>query len=91
MELSWALVAVVAVVAMLVGFFLGRSAGGNVVQVSSGPTRQPGPQQQPGEMRGWEATARGLMDSGNKIQAIKVVRDGTGMGLKEAKDLVESW
>jgi len=26
-----------------------------------------------------------------KINAIKVVREGTGMGLKEAKDLVESW
>jgi len=27
---------------------------------------------------------------GNKIQAIKIVREFTGLGLKEAKDLVES-
>ena len=31
-----------------------------------------------------------LKDAGaNKIQVIKVVRDATGLGLKEAKDLVE--
>ena len=31
-----------------------------------------------------------LKDSGaNKIQVIKVVRDATGLGLKEAKDLVD--
>jgi len=32
-----------------------------------------------------EALARG-----QKIEAIKLVRDGTGMGLKEAKDFVEA-
>ena len=32
-----------------------------------------------------------LKDAGaNKIQVIKVVRDATGLGLKEAKELVES-
>ena len=28
---------------------------------------------------------------GNKINAIKLVREITNIGLKEAKDLVESW
>jgi ribosomal protein L7/L12 len=36
-------------------------------------------------------TARGLIDGGNKIAAIKRVRELTGLGLKEAKDYVESW
>lgn len=34
---------------------------------------------------------RALVDGGNKIAAIKRVRELTGMGLKEAKDYVESW
>lgn len=37
------------------------------------------------------AEARELAAAGNKIQAIKVVRDRSGMSLKAAKDLVESW
>src|SRR5438105_12849623 len=28
---------------------------------------------------------------GNKIEAIRLLRDQTGMGLKEAKDAVEAW
>jgi ribosomal protein L7/L12 len=33
----------------------------------------------------------GLLQNGNqKIQAIKLVREYTGLGLKEAKDFVES-
>jgi len=94
MELSWTLVAIVAVVAALFGFVLGRKGGGNVVQVSSGPMQMPGGGQYDTTRQrdaGWEAQARALMSTGNKIQAIKVVRDGTGMGLKDAKDLVESW
>jgi large subunit ribosomal protein L7/L12 len=37
------------------------------------------------------AEARALAAGGNKIHAIKVVREQTGMGLRQAKDLVESW
>ena len=37
------------------------------------------------------AEARALAAEGNKIHAIKVVRDQSGMSLKQAKDLVESW
>jgi ribosomal protein L7/L12 len=32
-----------------------------------------------------------LIGQGNKIQAIKLVREQSGIGLKAAKDLVESW
>ncbi len=102
MELSWTLVAIIAVVAMLVGFFLGRKGGGNVVQVPSAPhlpappsrplPQRPGRQMPPpGEQADWETEARDYLGRGSKIQAIKVVRDATGLGLKEAKDLVESW
>jgi large subunit ribosomal protein L7/L12 len=37
------------------------------------------------------AEARALAAEGNKIHAIKVVRDQSGMSLKQAKDLVDSW
>ena len=37
------------------------------------------------------AEARALAADGNKIHAIKVVREQSGMSLKAAKDLVESW
>ncbi len=37
------------------------------------------------------AEARALAAAGNKIHAIKVVREQSGISLKAAKDLVESW
>jgi large subunit ribosomal protein L7/L12 len=37
------------------------------------------------------AEARALAADGKKIHAIKVVREQSGMSLKAAKDLVESW
>jgi len=37
------------------------------------------------------AEARALAADGNKIHAIKVVREQSGMSLKAAKDLVDSW
>ncbi len=37
-----------------------------------------------------EEAVRALLDAGNKIEAIKQVREQTGLGLKEAKDLVEA-
>jgi ribosomal protein L7/L12 len=36
-----------------------------------------------------EQQAKALLAQGNKIEAIKLVREATGMGLKEAKDFVE--
>lgn len=36
-----------------------------------------------------EFEVRSLVESRKKIQAIKIVRDHTGLGLKECKDLVE--
>jgi hypothetical protein len=39
----------------------------------------------------WEGEARRFAARGEAIEAIKLVREKTGLGLKEAKDLVESW
>jgi large subunit ribosomal protein L7/L12 len=36
------------------------------------------------------ARVRALLASGEKIEAIKVLREATGLGLTEAKSLVES-
>jgi ribosomal protein L7/L12 len=38
----------------------------------------------------WLVEVRSLLARGKKIQAIKVYREGTGAGLKEAKDAVEA-
>jgi hypothetical protein len=92
MEPSWALMAVVAFVALVFGFILGKLGGGNVVKVPSGPVKTPHVRVSSSDvLDDWEREARDLMAAGSKIQAIKVVRDGTNLGLKEAKDLVESW
>lgn len=45
----------------------------------------------PGHATAWEAEARSAAAQGNKISAIKIVREHTGVGLKEAKATVESW
>lgn len=91
MEPSWMVVMVAAFVALIFGYMLGRLSG-NVVKVPSGPPKTPHVRVSSSDvLDDWEREARDLMAAGNKIQAIKVVREGTGLGLKESKDLVESW
>lgn len=90
MELSWTLVVLVAVGALVAGFLAGRaSAGGNVNRVPSGPPKHE--HVRVSSRPEWETEAREQMAAGNKIMAIKIAREGTGLGLKDAKDLVESW
>lgn len=43
------------------------------------------------EQEWWAEKALDLLNKGNEIEAIKLVRDATALGLKEAKDLVASW
>ena len=38
----------------------------------------------------WQPQVRGLVAEGQKIEAIKLVRQQTGCGLKDAKDFVEA-
>lgn len=39
----------------------------------------------------WVAEAKGLAAAGDKIGAIKVVRNATHLGLAQAKHIVDSW
>ncbi|HEU5086057.1 MAG TPA: ribosomal protein L7/L12 [Roseiflexaceae bacterium] len=81
-------VAVIAVVVIVVLMLRQRSR--DVTVVPSAP--QPGvgtPQAAPGGDEGDAAVAQ-LLARGNKIEAIKLVRERTGWGLKEAKDYVEA-
>ena len=39
----------------------------------------------------WEIEARRELAMGNKANAITIVRDNTGVGRQEAKELVEAW
>lgn len=43
-----------------------------------------------GELSEFDKTILGLMKGGKKIEAIKLYREKTGLGLKEAKDAVEA-
>jgi len=38
----------------------------------------------------WQQEVRGLLAQGQKIEAIKLVRQQTGSGLKDAKDFIEA-
>ena len=42
-------------------------------------------------MNTWQDEAKYLVTQGRKIEAIKIVREKTGLGLKEAKQLVDGW
>ena len=67
-----------------------RRAGGDMIERQR---RAAPPALAPGE----EAALRARPDvaaaltSGSKIEAIKAVREASGLGLKEAKELVERW
>ena len=39
----------------------------------------------------WETEARALLAQGEKYNAIKLVREKTGLGMRDAQDLLESW
>ena len=62
---------------------LGAQQSPPTAVVSTAPTAEPA-----GDVY---AEARALAAEGNKIHAIKVVREQSGMSLKAAKELVESW
>jgi ribosomal protein L7/L12 len=66
------------------------------VQVATGSVPYGGGQLAPqpavglGTEPAWMAEVHSLKANGNLIQAIKVYRENTGLGLKEAKDAVEA-
>ena len=66
-------------------------AAGGAVMVAAGPGGGGGAAvaEKPAEQTEFTVTLEGLADPAKKINVIKVVREITGLGLKEAKDLVE--
>jgi len=68
-------------VAQLAGTVSALSAGGR-----AGVTGAPSA---PVSAQRWELEARVLKQAGKLIDAIKVVREATGWGLKESKDFVD--
>ncbi len=78
-------------VAVLAFFFLLRGRARRqerdaLLDVSAAAPRST-PRAVPGD--GLEAQVRMMLANGEKIDAIKLVREVTGLGLKEAKDYVE--
>ena len=66
------------------------AAGGAVVMAAGGGGGGgAATAEKPAEKTEFTVTLEGLADPAKKINVIKVVREITGLGLKEAKDLVE--
>jgi len=63
-------------------------AAGGVVMAAGGAGAA-APAEKPAEKTEFTVSLDGLADPAKKINVIKVVREITGLGLKEAKDLVE--
>ncbi len=62
-------------------------AGGGVMVAA--PTAAAAVTEKPAEVTDFQVILEGLADPAKKITVIKVVREITNLGLKEAKDLVE--
>ena len=65
------------------------AASGVVMAGPVGGPGGPGPAEKPAEQTEFTVVLDGLADPAKKITVIKVVREITNLGLKEAKDLVE--
>jgi ribosomal protein L7/L12 len=81
---AWLWVVVAAVVVLVLAAALKRAL---TPRVPSGPQL---PRVAPALASDVAEEARGILARGNKIAAIKHVRERTGMGLREAKDAVEA-
>ncbi|MCT2398379.1 ribosomal protein L7/L12 [Novosphingobium mangrovi (ex Huang et al. 2023)] len=91
MTLSWPLIALVALAIFVLGWLSGRTSRterdlSGPPATSQPPTRQPRPDPGPSVRAEIEAA----IAEGRKIEAIKLLREATGMGLKEAKEAVEA-
>jgi large subunit ribosomal protein L7/L12 len=65
------------------------AAGGAVVMAGGGGAAAAAPAEAKAEQTEFAVILEGGFDAAKKIAIIKVVRELTGLGLKEAKDLVE--
>jgi len=91
-ELGDKIVALTVAKAVELGNYLEEKHGikpaAGAVAVAAGPVGGPGPAEKPAEKTEFTVSLEGF-DAAKKINVIKVVREITGLGLKEAKDLVE--
>jgi large subunit ribosomal protein L7/L12 len=65
------------------------AAGGVAMPSTTGPQGPQGPAEKAAEPTEFNVILDAVADPAKKITVIKVVREITGLGLKEAKDLVE--
>jgi large subunit ribosomal protein L7/L12 len=65
------------------------AGGGVMIAQGTGGGGAAAPVEKPAEQTEFAVILEGLADPGKKIGVIKVVRELTNLGLKEAKDLVE--
>lgn len=73
-------------IAVIAVAILRRQASSGVVIVRSAPPAAEAPPVDGSDLAG---AARALLAAGKKIEAVKLVRERTGLGLKEAKDFVD--
>ena len=94
----WLLGVIALAFLVLARLALARRSGGDMIEsqrLQSGAT--PAPPSPPPPATPEEAALRARPDvaaallAGSKIEAIKAVREATGLGLKESKELVERW
>jgi len=82
----WLIVVVIALLAVLAGLAFRGGRGGEMIERQRRTTPVP-TSNQLAVLASPEV--RRALERGKKIEAIKLVRQRTGLGLKEAKDLVE--
>lgn len=85
MSLSLPLIALGALALFALGWFVGRSSSRRALSGRSAPMRsftELGP--------AIRAEIESAIAQGHKIEAIKLLREATGMGLKESKEAVEA-
>ena len=85
------IVVVAAIAGFVVGFLLSKLKGSRKKSSENHPQKKSAPIQKiqslPADVK---ERVQALVDRGHKIGAIKELRDATGLGLEEAKDVIDS-
>lgn len=81
---------IVVLAALALGYAIGRASGRNAARRDA-LLGLPGTMPQPPVQASLETLAQvqAALTEGRTLEAIKLMREGTGLGLKEAKDAVE--
>ena len=84
-SVSWSIIILGALTAFVLGWIAGR--GMNTARTLTGPTAV---RAFTGVGPALRSEIESAIAAGRKIEAIKLMRDATGMGLKESKEAVEA-